>query len=67
MSSRSPHVGETFGNDLLQSLERLNEDLLIELSKPVARKMGVRVPRAGSCHASHNRRLLDRRKGEDRR
>ena len=46
-------------DDLLQLLEQINRRLLIELGKPAPRTSHLPSGRAGRCHETHNRLLLD--------
>ena len=60
VSSADGKSGGSFRGDLMQLLEQLNEELLIELGKPVPREECIPRGRAARSPEFHNRALLDR-------
>ena len=55
-----PQSPSSFTSDLVQLLAQLNEEMLIELGKPLPREECLPKRRVANCPACHNRALLDR-------
>jgi hypothetical protein len=63
-AAASPHqpIREVVGNfdDLVRLVDQLSEPVVaIELGKPIPYQKFIARSRIGSCHAAHNRGLLD--------
>ena len=63
MSRHGPKTKESEA-DLLQLLTLLNEELIMELGKPLPREECLPRLRDPRCPASHNRALFDRSENE---
>lgn len=61
MPKGGPSSKGSFREDLLQLLEQVNDQLLIELGKPLPADKHLPAHHPARCPANHNRKLLDNR------
>ena len=60
MPKTNPKSPSSFTSDLVHLLAQLNEEMLIELGKPLPHEDCLPKRRVANCPACHNRALFDR-------